>query len=359
MTTERPTANTQYPKKDYFGISVIICCHNSAQLISRTLHHIFNQRLPRSFRLEVILVDNVSTDDTATVAQKEWQKDFELKEQFDFEIIEEPRLGLAYARLAGVRNASYDYLIFCDDDNFLDNNYCYQAYALMEEDPGIGAAGGHGEPLFETRDIPDWVNTIGLSYGWGAQWHQEGYIQTYTLYGAGMVVRKAIIDKLLNVDYQPMMVGRQGEELTCGDDEEITIWCRIMGFQLFYSPQLKFGHHIKEERLTSEYVEALYRGYGKSLANQIPLQIVLNNQENTFKASWNYQMIKWTLIALFHCLKWDNNAVLRKLDCICNRKRVLTLAETRRTFNDKLQYLIGVKKEILNTFERRPIYTYN
>ncbi len=56
------------------GVSVIICCYNSEQTILETLTYLGAQQLDARFSIEVILVDNVSTDATVEVAQRYWEE---------------------------------------------------------------------------------------------------------------------------------------------------------------------------------------------------------------------------------------------------------------------------------------------
>src|SRR5258708_7275133 len=99
------------------GISVIICCYNSAKRIAETLTHLSQQELDLGISWEVILVDNNSQDKTTEVANITWHS---FKRDVPFKIILEPRQGLAHARRKGIDESRYDYLLFCDDDNWLE-----------------------------------------------------------------------------------------------------------------------------------------------------------------------------------------------------------------------------------------------
>ena len=55
------------------GISIIICCYNSASRLEKTIQHIALQKQV-SFSFEVVLVDNKSTDKTSSVAQELFSK---------------------------------------------------------------------------------------------------------------------------------------------------------------------------------------------------------------------------------------------------------------------------------------------
>ena len=56
---------TSFDALDTLGVSIVICCHNSAKLLPRTLEHLRAQEVDSTIPWEVIVVDNASTDNTA------------------------------------------------------------------------------------------------------------------------------------------------------------------------------------------------------------------------------------------------------------------------------------------------------
>src|SRR5882757_8940798 len=106
---------------DIAGVSVIICCYNSAVRLPQTLKHLAEQNVPENLLPEIILVNNASTDDTVAVATETWNR-FGPK-NIEFKIVNEPEPGQMHARKKGAEEARYECIIFCDDDNWLDKNY--------------------------------------------------------------------------------------------------------------------------------------------------------------------------------------------------------------------------------------------
>lgn len=51
------------------GISIIICCFNSAKRLPENLRHISSQQVGKGVDWEVIIVNNNSSDDTARAAE--------------------------------------------------------------------------------------------------------------------------------------------------------------------------------------------------------------------------------------------------------------------------------------------------
>src|SRR6187402_3359199 len=94
------------------GISVIICCYNSALRIEKTLDHLAAQAV-NDISWEIILVDNASVDNTAEIARAFWNKNH--ADKVILNIVTEYKPGLSSARLTGVSASAYEYLILCDD----------------------------------------------------------------------------------------------------------------------------------------------------------------------------------------------------------------------------------------------------
>lgn len=97
------------------SVSIVICCHNSAKRLPDTLKHLLIQEVPDNLQWEVIVVDNVSTDNTAQVARSLWPDDAPAPLQ----VVSEPEPGLSNARKRGFMEAKYELVSFVDDENWL------------------------------------------------------------------------------------------------------------------------------------------------------------------------------------------------------------------------------------------------
>src|ERR1700730_6467372 len=116
------------------GVSVVICCHNSAQLLPQTLSHLAAQELT-DVVWEVIVIDNASTDETARVARESWPPG----NPAPMRVINEPQLGLSYARWCGFKEARYEFVCFVDDDNWVCPGWVRTVSEVMTTHPEVGA----------------------------------------------------------------------------------------------------------------------------------------------------------------------------------------------------------------------------
>ena len=90
-----------------------------------------------NLQLEVILVDNNCSDNTAKVAIEVWSK---FGNPFCLSILTEPTPGLSYARKKGVLSAKGEIIVFCDDDNWLNENYLSMGFKYIDTTSNIFSA---------------------------------------------------------------------------------------------------------------------------------------------------------------------------------------------------------------------------
>lgn len=240
------------------GVSIIVCCYNSAERIEKTLEHIAAQEVD-NINSEVIIVDNASADNTAGMAKAVWNKTN--NSTINFNAIYEPTPGLAYARKKGIDAASFDCLIFCDDDNWLDKNYVQNTYALFKKYPDVAVLGGIGSAEFEDPAMkPFWFDQFYHGFAVGPQAEKECIVSG--VYGAGMAVRRSALNEVMN---KPMFLhGRTQDHLTSGDDAEICYRIRLAGYKILYAPKLTFKHFLTANRLSWDYLKKLHAGLAKS-----------------------------------------------------------------------------------------------
>lgn len=246
---------------NYDGISVIICTYNSSKRIVQTLRYLFAQKISTSFDWEIILINNRSTDATALVAYQTWRTQ---SPQIQFSILHEDRPGKIAAFKAGVKSARFQYILICDDDNWLPDNYLQTAYGLISADSSIGAVGARGIPVVENSELPSWFDEFKISYATGEQLLNSND-PDQPLYGAGLVLRKDPIVRLLGLNFDFILTDRcasKKKPIIGGGDDEICYVLRLMGFQLKYHESLYFYHCISCDRLSFVYLKRLYRGYG-------------------------------------------------------------------------------------------------
>jgi glycosyltransferase involved in cell wall biosynthesis len=256
------------------GLSVIICCYNSVPRIKPTLEHLKNQKVTNEVDWEIVLVDNNSTDNTASFALQIWKD-----QKIPLRVINESRAGQGYARATGAKKATYDYIIFCDDDNWLCSTYIQTVFAVLDKHNDIGAVGGQSKPAFADRqDVPEWFSEKQQSYATGKQANETGDITSRLfLWGAGIGLRKNAYLKAFEPQWPSLLVGRVGEQLSSGDDTELCMRLVVMGYKLYYDERLFYYHFIPANRLSLAYITNLEESFKKTYGIQTLYSELIHN----------------------------------------------------------------------------------
>ena len=280
------------------GVSVIVCCYNSSTRIKKTLHALANQRFHSPFLWEIILVDNASTDNTTEISRSIWKG---LNTEIELRIVFESQAGLGNARRKGISEASYQFVLFCDDDNWLDQHYVQGVFDILNNDPAIAACGGIGIPVFETQK-PYWFDDYAEAFALGSQEANNENGKILNLYGAGLAINTRILDELEMTKFTPLMQGRVGNKLSSAEDTELTYAFVLMGYKLYYSQELKFHHYLPKERLSITYLKKLFVAFG----NDGPVRnLYYANISNRFFhkqiKNWNFHFI----LSLFRLVKYS------------------------------------------------------
>ena len=151
--------NTTYTPK----VTVIIPAYNAEKYLDRCLDSFAGQTLSD---IEVIVVDDGSTDATGRLADVFAQKDSR------FQVIHQENKGVAAARQAGLDHASGEYVIHADSDDWVDPEMLAELVAVAENndsdmvicDVSIIHPGGFVEYRLGKPDPIDPVSVFGQMF---------------------------------------------------------------------------------------------------------------------------------------------------------------------------------------------------
>jgi glycosyltransferase involved in cell wall biosynthesis len=242
------------------GVSIIICCYNSASRIIPTLNCLKNQQNYEGINWEILLIDNNSTDDTATIAKKTWENH---PNNIELRIINEKKIGQAFARNTGIENSKYEIISFIDDDNWVPENWIKVIFEKFETHTNLGVLGCNIKGNFE-KTPPKWLEPLLIAYAIGKLYDAENVTKLGPVYGAGMCVRKAALENLKKRGWVPYLSGRSKEVLLGGDDSEICFAIRQIGYEIHYDKNLTLTHFVPANRLEKSYTLKLCEGFGNA-----------------------------------------------------------------------------------------------
>ncbi|WP_158993209.1 glycosyltransferase family A protein [Mucilaginibacter sp. L196] len=264
------------------GFSIIVCCYNSSKRLPETIAHFSKLDLNDDNEIEVIIVDNASTDDTTTVAIEEGRKFKGLK---NYTVLKELTPGKSSALRKGIREAKYEYIIICDDDNWLDADYITEAAKLMQKYPTAGVIGGLSVAAFELGTKPDWFDDYHGVYAIGSQYPNDGIItkEKGYVFGAGSVWRTSVL--LAITETPQVLTCRVGNKLSSAGDTELCYKAIILGYDIVYSSKLKFTHFMPAARLTKAYIKRFYEDSAPDMVHLHGLLYQSGIQQKMFNSS--------------------------------------------------------------------------
>ncbi|MEO8209607.1 MAG: glycosyltransferase, partial [bacterium] len=248
------------------GVSVIICTYNGEERLTETIRHIAKQKVNPRILWELILVDNASTDNTKRVVLEEWKSH---SPKAKLKIVDEFTQGLSAARQKGFETSQYEYIVLCDDDNLLDENFVQVTYDVMSSNDSIGILGGPNEALCELAP-PEWFKWFQHGYAAGTQADlisgkiSEGNVtwKRGFVWGAGMIIRKTALIELYAGGFKSLMSDRKGNQLSSGGDSELCFALVLCGWQVWYDTRLKLKHCMPAGRLSWNYLIRLFESFG-------------------------------------------------------------------------------------------------
>jgi glucosyl-dolichyl phosphate glucuronosyltransferase len=207
---------------------------------------VLHQKFPRK-DYEVVVVDN-SPNGAALpiVEQARTQTGNEIR------YVQEPQLGLLYARHAGAKAAHGDVLVFIDDDVITQPEWLG---ALVEafKNPDVACTGGKALPQWE-KTPPDWYDQFEPGYLSLLDLGEETLDLKYPVcvWGCNMAVRKSALFE--TGGFNPDGIGDRKRiwfrgDGECGLQEKIT----NSGLRIIYEPDAWLIHRIPASRLTPEH----------------------------------------------------------------------------------------------------------
>jgi glycosyltransferase involved in cell wall biosynthesis len=232
--------------------TIAICTHNRAGLLAETLDNVLPQVLagsdPAVKAVDVLVVDNNSTDDTAAVVEARRERYPSLRYVF------EPIPGLSPARNRAMKEALHDVVIFLDDDVEVAADWLRETLAAFTAN-NVAVAGGRVLPC--RLDLPDWLPP-----------DLKGIVSVLDppndemvgcdLIGANIAVRLSVLGEQAFFDTR---LGRKGRRLIGGEESDLLYRTRKAGLGVKFQRSSVVYHKI-EDKLNQEYVTRFIYWHG-------------------------------------------------------------------------------------------------
>jgi len=231
------------------SVSIIIATKDRADDLESTLESIADARNPGPLTVELLVVDNGSTDDTTAVARQ-------ARVPFaDQRVVYEPREGLSHARNRALSEARGDLLLWTDDDVRVPDNWIVGMTRPIRNGEADAVAGG-------VRLAPH------LERPWMQQWHRAFLASSERIeqepvddmVGANMCFGRHVLDEVPRFDTR---VGAGA----LGFSEESTFAHKLReaGFCIAPAFDIVVEHHFDPSRLLRSSFLSSARKLGRSM----------------------------------------------------------------------------------------------
>jgi len=268
------------------GFSIVLCTYNGKSRLQATMAHLAALQIPTHHAIELLIVDNASTDGTAPFAKSVWN---ELNAPFTLRLLTENRSGKGYAIETGYDAAFYSYILTVDDDNWLCSDYLERATEILNLDAEIGILQGLSEGAFESP-VPDWAEKMKQCFVIGSPVQMPGYFpeKNFYVWGAGMVIKKNGWADLRKRGFAFLTSKIPGK--AAGEDNETALGFLLLGKKIYYSDKLKYKHYMPKDRINWDKLKLTFEMWGYMNHFFFLYALVLDSYEKKYTITDN--MIK-------------------------------------------------------------------
>lgn len=309
-------------------ITVAICTRNRAGLLEKAVRSVLSQAEEK--RIEILIVDNGSTDRTAAVAAGFFASDPRVK------FFSEPRLGLSVARNRALHHATGEWVIFLDDDAEVEPGWlaAYENFFFRLPGERVAVAGGAVIHRYEVPP-PPWVS---IEETWGPD-RESSFCFAYgqspsecnSAYRRNATLRLGGFDPHL---------GHCGEVAGCREGVDLNIRLQDAGYEIWWLPGAGVRHLIHGDRLNLKWLMHAAFNEGRSVAIQ-RLKARPRGARGIYIASR-------VLFAPFHC---GMNLLLALVSCPVQSGRTAAKALLHAAS------IIGFARELSRRFFRRDTFS--
>jgi glucosyl-dolichyl phosphate glucuronosyltransferase len=252
------------------AVSVIVCAFNRARLLRETLASMQVMSPPANCAVEIIVVDNNSTDNTQAVIAEAARSG-----PYPIAVLTEQRQGKSFALNTALAYARGDVLALTDDDVLPSPDWLQR---IVEDfrSRGVTFVFGKVLPRWSRKPPPElltpraqdiWGPLAIVDYGDApADYLPENTGQRLPV-GANLAFSRAALQ---HINGWRTDLGKVDNTLISGEDHEI--FMRLRRHDLYagyYDPQLTVRHFVPAQRLTRGYFRRWFFWHGKTHARML------------------------------------------------------------------------------------------
>lgn len=251
------------------SISILICTYNRSRLLGETLEALGRARIPPRWTVELVIVDNNSTDDTPHVVRS-----FGQRAPWPVQYLTEAKQGKSFALNRGMAVAHGSIIALTDDDVLPAQDWLVRLVDAFEQDDELMFVFGKVLPRWEVLPPPElltqrahavWGPLALVDYGdEPVRYDGEHFRDRRLPIGANLAIRRAAIDR---VGGWRTDLGRVDNSLIAGEDRELCVRLYQAGlYSGLYDPNLVVRHFVPASRMTRRYFRRWFYWHGRTLA---------------------------------------------------------------------------------------------
>lgn len=212
-------------------LTIAICTFNRSELLKENL--IVLKKIISGYQdVELVIIDNNSTDDTRDVAAQFVTDDRRIR------YILCTQQGLSYARNYAIVQSGALWLAFVDDDAYVDDDWLQQGLRLIDAND-YDAFGGVYYPWFKDGQ-KDWFLPAYESNSSWVEVKDEGRLKTGYFSGGNAFYK---VEWLNRIGGFPVGLGMNGKTMSYGEETQAQRAMAVQGARLGFSHKLVIYHY--------------------------------------------------------------------------------------------------------------------
>lgn len=250
------------------GFSIIIPTYNRAELLRTALKSVQELLVPDGWSAEILVIDNNSTDHTSHVAEEVARTG-----PIPLRRVVETKQGLNHGRNRGIQEASFEHLVYLDDDMLVDADWLegyVEAWETFRPDAVVGPV----EPWFEQEPAawmtPRMIESVTSAYS--RKGDRIGIVpkeHANELPGCNFSVLRSAAREVGG--FHPSL-DRCGAGMLAGGDWEFGERLVLLGKRVVYSPKCRIRHFISRHKISREGLRARWEGSGATAGAMMRLR---------------------------------------------------------------------------------------
>lgn len=230
--------------------TILIVSRNRAGHLRETLASLSRVKISEGLEMELLVVDNGSSDDTASVVRSQAGHGYVVR------YVLEPRIGKSHGLNRGIDESTGDVILFTDDDvRFPVNWVCGMCGPIVDGRSDAVAGGVRIAPFL----LKPWMTRIHRSWLASTEWLTPDFSKG--LVGANMAVSRGVLKRVPRFD--PELGGG-----ALGNFEDVLFGSQVVeaGFRIHDGLDVCVEHHFDASRIKREAWLSLAKQNGRSRA---------------------------------------------------------------------------------------------